>query len=342
MVKLNEKVSESNTIIEENMSETNLKPSDIVKNYLEKLPNIGNRTLATLLTDEFPDIFKEDEKENTRNLVRYYRGSSGKHNKHAINEKYWKQGLLPKEVKVNMSPFIIEEENVLLLADTHIPLHDSQAIECAIKNSLEVDCVLLNGDIIDEYMLSKWIRKMTHETFEDELEDVKDFLQLLYVYFKGKKIYYRFANHERRYENYCRANARDIADMKKTSLENLLCLNDFNCIPIKNKRTVKIAGLHIIHGDELPGGLVSSVNPARAAFLKTNDHTVVAHAHRSSEHNDRSISDKLISCWSVGCLCDLKPQFSVLNKWNHGFMKINRVGKLFKVENKRIEKGVLL
>jgi hypothetical protein len=24
-------------------------------------------------------------------------------------------------------------------------------------------------------------------------------------------------------------------------------------------------------------------------------------------------------CWTIGCLCDLKPEYAPYNKWNHGF-----------------------
>jgi hypothetical protein len=49
---------------------------------------------------------------------------------------------------------------------------------------------------------------------------------------------------------------------------------------------------------------------------------------------------KLITTWSTGCLCNLNPDYMVLNKWNHGFafVEVGSNGD-FTVKNHRIYKG---
>jgi hypothetical protein len=44
-------------------------------------------------------------------------------------------------------------------------------------------------------------------------------------------------------------------------------------------------------------------------------------------------------CWSTGCLCDLTPDYSRVNRWNHGFavVEVDEAGS-FNVDNLRISK----
>ena len=45
-------------------------------------------------------------------------------------------------------------------------------------------------------------------------------------------------------------------------------------------------------------------------------------------------------CFSTGCLCDMRPAYAVLNKWNHGFaVVVVRDGGEFDVSNLRIQSG---
>jgi hypothetical protein len=47
-----------------------------------------------------------------------------------------------------------------------------------------------------------------------------------------------------------------------------------------------------------------------------------------------------MSCWSVGGLCNLRPKYMPLNKWNHGFATIEiHTDGMWSVENKKIISG---
>ena len=47
----------------------------------------------------------------------------------------------------------------------------------------------------------------------------------------------------------------------------------------------------------------------------------------------------MVTCWSVGSLCDLHMPYAPLNKTNHGFAILTKNKKEFGVENRRINKG---
>jgi hypothetical protein len=48
------------------------------------------------------------------------------------------------------------------------------------------------------------------------------------------------------------------------------------------------------------------------------DTSLLGHHHRSSSHVEYTWKHEPINCWSVGCLCDLSPEYARINKWNHG------------------------
>jgi hypothetical protein len=86
---------------------------------------------------------------------------------------------------------------------------------------------------------------------------------------------------------------------------------------------VKMGKLTALHGHEVPN-LQSAVSPARGLFLKTHNISICGHAHRTSFHPERDINDRMIGCWTVGCLSNLHPDFRPYgNNWNHGFAVID-------------------
>lgn len=44
-----------------------------------------------------------------------------------------------------------------------------------------------------------------------------------------------------------------------------------------------------------------------------------------------------VFCWSTGCLCDLRPEYARINKWNHGFAAVTvHDDGSFDVSNQRV------
>ena len=108
--------------------------------------------------------------------------------------------------------------------------------------------------------------------------------------------------------------------------------------------TVKFGKLNILHGHELKGGIIPPVNAARGIFLRTKENTVVGHFHTDSKHSEPSLSGNHISCWSIGCMCELHPEYAVNNRWVHGFGIANRLDKEgnFYLQTKQIVKDKIV
>jgi hypothetical protein len=106
---------------------------------------------------------------------------------------------------------------------------------------------------------------------------------------------------------------------------------------------MKLNNLWGIHGHEYVGGISAPVNPARGLFLKAKVSTFQGHNHQTSEHTEPTLTGKMVTTWSLGCLSELHPAFMPLNKWNHGVaVQHNRGENQYHLENRRIYKGELI
>jgi len=79
-------------------------------------------------------------------------------------------------------------------------------------------------------------------------------------------------------------------------------------------------------------------------YLRGKTTAFQGHNHSTSEYTDSDMNGKITTTWSLGCLCELNPDYMPLNKWNHGFawVELEKNGKDFKFYNKRIYKGEVL
>jgi hypothetical protein len=66
------------------------------------------------------------------------------------------------------------------------------------------------------------------------------------------------------------------------------------------------------------------------------------HFHQSSSHSEKDLDQKVITCFSTGCCCQMSPAYRPINNWNHGFAMCE-VDKddAFNVHNYRIFGGKL-
>ena len=81
--------------------------------------------------------------------------------------------------------------------------------------------------------------------------------------------------------------------------------------------------LHAAHGHHVVRGIFAPVNPARGAFTKAKDNIVIGHLHNPSHHNEVTMSGKVIGAWSLGCLCQLRPDYSPqTGNSQHGFAHV--------------------
>lgn len=320
--------------------------SDIVIDYINRFPNASTMSLARMVLGENSLYF--DNLDQARTMVRSYRGEHKKDSSQKTivqtrteeEKKNFIKRKLPESDYEKCEPFIIPkgQNNILILSDIHFPYQDNKALELAINYGIEnkVNAVYLNGDTLDFYMASRFLKNPKLRDLAGELEMGREFLKLLQETFKCP-IYFKIGNHEVRWEHFLMIKAPELLGIDDFKLEQLLRFREFGVTLVKDKQMALAGKLPILHGHEWYGGFAPPVNPARGLFLKAKESAIVGHHHRTSEHTEKTLSGDVTTTWSTGCLCGLEPEYAPYNNYNHGFAHV-KVGKdgNYELKNMRI------
>lgn len=323
------------------------KNQEVIKKYLTDFPNTANRSLAQKIYNENKLLFKDAEA--VRRVIRYYRGSSGKDNLQQVDDKFLlpeninKKYNLPEPIKVEeYTPYIITGNHGLIFADCHLPFHNIDAFNTMFDYTVNknIDYIVILGDFMDCFDISNFEKEPDVIRFNDERNMAKDFLKELKKIYPNTKIYYKFGNHESRFEKYLIRKAPEIFGCEEFRLHVLLDLFNLGITYIPEEKYIQMQELSLLHGHEYKNGITSPANPARTTFLRTKSIALSAHNHQTSQHNEPRIDGFNISCWSIGCMCNIHPKYMPLNKWNNGFALHKRENDNFWfVNNHRIIKN---
>lgn len=305
------------------------------REIIERFPNLSKRELSKLLYKENPILFKDVEA--ARFSIRAVTGAVGNPRwKHTQTTKYI--GRLPEGEKNDFSPFVLKGKRIGIICDTHIPYHDLAAIQIALSElkRLEIDTLVLDGDIIDCYQLSRFEKDPNKRSFAHEINLLNDFIDDVKQFFPSVSIVYKSGNHERRFLKFIQQKAPELLGLQILTWDNLI---GNRVTTVQGKNVLKAGKLNIIHGDEFGDSIFSPVNAARGLYLRSKTNTIAGHSHVTSEHVERDLNDSITGCWSIGSLCDLHPEWKPINKWNHGFCYVEIDGENFSVHNYKIING---
>jgi len=316
--------------------------------------NMPKKKMARLFHAEHPLRFSCEE--SVRKAIQSLTGKSGAQKRKDIvdgglfDENKEHNGThnpynLPVSDETVWEPYILEGKRIFMLSDVHVPYHNIPALTAAITwaKKRNPDTILLNGDTIDFYMISRFGKDPKKRSFGGELQAFTELIAALRAEFPSARIIFKDGNHEERYNHFLYQKAGELIGVEEFSLENILRKRAGDIEYITNKRIIKAGDLNIIHGHEFAGGVFSPVNIARGLFLKAKVSAIQGHNHQTSEHTETDMNGRITTTWSVGCLSDLHPEYMPMNKWNHGFAFIEVEGNGdFQVHNKRIHKGEVL
>ena len=320
----------------------------IVIDYLEKHPNMATCTLAKLIYKDNPLDFKSYEA--TRGCIRVIRGEKGKSKgvekyKRTEQEKKSSQGWkkLPESDYKEQLPFIMPKGNnrILILSDIHLPYHDVDALSIALEWAYDhkPNAIILNGDTMDMYQASRFIKDRRLRDLAGEIDMTRDFLRQLRDEFDGP-IYFKIGNHEARWENYLKTVAPELLGIADFELKSILRFGELGVTEIKDKQIIKAGNLNIMHGHEFGQSVFSPVNVARGLYVRAKANAIIGHHHATSEHSEKDLQGNVVTTWSMGSLCGLSPEYMPYNKWNHGFAFVTTFDNGdFEVKNLRIING---
>lgn len=103
---------------------------------------------------------------------------------------------------------------VVVGSDVHIPFQDDRAVACFIKYCKEKqpEAIVLNGDILDMFMLSKFTKGEGRNPLE-EITMCRGLLEMIRKACPTSDIYYVIGNHENRLEKYVLSKAPELASL---------------------------------------------------------------------------------------------------------------------------------
>jgi predicted phosphodiesterase len=323
----------------------------IAAEICSKFPNAPHHSLAAKLFEEYPEAFQTQE--HARNYIRRVRGKHGaKSRKHNTQKELMDTAqrpsnpyALPKSYSKKRRHVELKGNKFLILSDIHLPYQDNEALECAISEGLKQGCdaIILNGDALDCHMISDFVKDPRKRKFKDELYSIRQFLASLRHTFPNANIYYKEGNHEERYWRYMRIKAPELFDIDAFDFPTLTHCDKHDVKWIDGKSKLNIGKLSIFHGHEFGKQFIPSVNVARGLFMKTKVSALCGHHHQTAEHNERDANGKFITCWGVGCLSELSPDYNPYSKYNHGFAIVDKgTNGAFSVHNYRIHEGKIL
>lgn len=311
----------------------------IIKDYLRKYAQANSTEIARLLVHNEPVIFSDVEK--TRHMLRYYRGTLGKFGrKNLCTSSYIPKIDIPDSVYTENIVYTLcpSDYPVIIGGDAHFPYHDKEAVELFFDEafSIHAKTIVLLGDWMDMYQCSSFVKDPRAVRLPDEIILMQKFLEQIRKRFSKTKIVYKIGNHEDRLENYIKTKAPELFGLSAVSLESLLDFKKQNIILISSKQIIKVNDLFLLHGHEIGKGVSTPINSARNLYMKTKVSAVCGHYHQTSEYSEKDINGKIQTCYSIGCLCGLKPDYAPVNKWNLGFAEVYSDNGMFVVENKKI------
>jgi predicted phosphodiesterase len=247
---------------------------------------------------------------------------------------------LPDPEPMDYSPVHIDTSGVWgVISDVHIPYHDRRTVESAVREwkARGVAGVLLNGDILDFYQVSKYSRDPSKPRVKAEIEKGRQFLDYLRAEFPRARVVYKLGNHDERLGNYLSDRAPEVFDLDDMQFDRLLRMADYGVEMVADKRVVMLGKLPVIHGHEYRGG--GGVMPSRWLFIRAFSNAMLGHFHQPTNFTVRTLDDRELGVWSTGCACFLHPSFAPQNQWAHGWATVEVFGGgSFQVENRRLLK----
>lgn len=208
-------------------------------------------------------------------------------------------------------------EIAVVVGDIHAPYQDDKALEVAKQVIVDVqpDYLFINGDHVDFYQISRYDSKPQRKLeLQSDLDVAKSILQDLREVAPNAQMVLRKGNHEARLDHW-RSKNPEMGILTCLKLESLLELKDIDCELLEEHAPFSWHGWTITHGHlcrKLAG------YTAQGMIDKYGTNGISNHIHRLAMVERTNMARSFV--WvENGCLCQLKPEYSELADWAHGF-----------------------
>lgn len=244
---------------------------------------------------------------------------------------------MKKDNRIKSYNIKLKDGKIFVASDLHFPYQDDKAIECFLREveREKPDMVVLNGDLLDFYRLSRFTKDPSGKDPAEEIEMCREFLHRLRN-ITEVPIYYTIGNHETRLEKYI----LDQAPMIACLMDNVFQVIKTDDINIVGCSRLTINDNFVFeHGTRLGSKTgLSAIKELEAHYLSG----ATGHTHRLARYSTRK-SGKRFTWLETGCLCDLSPEYMVDPDWEQGFGIVEfKNGRLKNASIVSIENGEIV
>jgi hypothetical protein len=306
----------------------------VIEDFVSKNKHItAKRTIARLLHEQYPDLF--NSLDHARSSIRYWTGSNGEQKRRSVPIP-----LVIKEEEVDYdetwhSPYVINTKSLGVINDLHGQFMDVSAVNTAISvlKDRGVKDLLINGDLIDNYYLSKFAKKAGRQKVIDEMNFAKSFLERIRPMFEN--VYLKRGNHDEYVDRFFMS----YPGMEGlVTLDERLTLTKLKIKEVHNLQEMKVGDLSIFHGHEKQGFFTPEL--VAKSFIswyqkfsgKLDCKVMFAHHHITDNYVMRNIDGSFAYGYGVGCLCK-RLSYAPYPRWNHGIAIVNVNKAIASVEN---------
>lgn len=231
----------------------------------------------------------------------------------------------------------VKDADIVVLSDIHIPFQDNKAVDRAIEyiKDNKPDMVVLNGDILDMFMLSRFTKGEGRNPME-EISMCQELLKRIRQAVPKSDIFYVIGNHETRLEKYVLNKAPELASLVE-DVFSIIKVSDFK---IRGCASLTLNDTFVFKHGTLLGSKsgLSAIKEMENSYMSGCS----GHTHRLCKYIARKAGRKFIWMES-GCLCDLNPEYVTNPNWQQGFCTISiRDGKVKHARAIEIEGGEIV
>lgn len=231
----------------------------------------------------------------------------------------------------------LKNGRVLICSDVHIPYQDNKAVDAFIDHAAltQPDVIVLNGDIIDMFMLSRFTKGEGRNPLE-EMEMCRKFLQCIRMACPKAQIFYVIGNHETRLERYVLNKAPELASL----IEDVFTIIKVSDFEVRGCASLVVNNSFLFKHGTLLG------NKSGLSAIKEMENSYMSgasgHTHRLCKYIARKAGRKFV--WiETGGLMSMNPEYMVDPNWQQGFAEVEfKNGKLYKTNVYEIENGDIL
>ena len=238
-----------------------------------------------------------------------------------------------------------------VINDVHLPYENLVGLKAMIAFLHKVPCdeIILNGDIVDAFSISKFIKnpKYISNDTDYEIEKLEDFISKLKKI--TPRITYILGNHEMRvvnhlwkHEAFSKLGINKGLELSNLTFAKIYGLDAMNIKTIDYGKGIwlgkKNSGLYVTHGTICRK---FSSYTCKSEQEMHNCSTLTGHVHRQGIHI-RNRTGGILKSYENFCMCDLNPDY-IQGKadWTNGFSLVHILKNKFYVEQIPIEDGVI-